>query len=104
MPARFFAKTLRRGGLWVVLGVCPGVFVKWWVAFLGVVLVTFGLVVGACCCVFLFGFVFGYVGYGLVMVWYCVGKRSWFVKSFRYVRWVDVRCLGCYYLTLCGCG
>jgi len=85
MPVSFFAKTLRRSVRWVVLGVCPGVFVKWWPTFLGVVLVTFGLVLVALLCVFLFRFVYGYVGYGLVMVWYCVGKRSWFVKSSHYV-------------------
>lgn len=69
MPASFFAKTLRRGGLWVVLGACPCVFVKWWVAFLGVVLVSFlGLLVGLVC-VFLFVFVYGYVGIGLVLCW-----------------------------------
>lgn len=26
----------------------------------------------------------------LVVVWYCVGKRSWFVKSFHYVNMVCV--------------
>lgn len=85
MPASFFAKTLRRGGLRVVLGAYPAVFVKWVVCFLGVVLVSFlGLLVGLVC-VFLFRFGYGYVGSGLVMVWYCVGKRSWFVKSVHYM-------------------
>lgn len=93
MPASFFAKTLRRMGFWVVLGACPCVFVKWWVAFLGVVLVSFLCLLLALVCVFLFVFVYGYVGCGLVMVWYCVGKRSWFVKSFHYVRWVCFVCL-----------
>ena len=69
MPVSFFAKTLRRSVRWLGLGVCPGVFVKWWVLFLGVVLVAFCLVLVAWCCVFLFMFLFGYVGYGLVMVW-----------------------------------
>lgn len=69
MPARFFAKTLRRGGLRVVWGACPGVFVKWDVLILGVALVSFlGLLV-ALLCVFLFRFVYGYVGYGLVCFW-----------------------------------
>ena len=70
----------------MVLGACPCVFVKWWVAFLGVLLVMFGLVLVALLCVFLFRFAYGYVGHGLVMVWYCVGKRSWFVKLSHYVN------------------
>lgn len=69
MPTSFFAKTLRRGGLRVVLGACPGVFVKWWVLFLGVVLVSFLCLLLALVCVFLFVFVYGYVGYGLVLCW-----------------------------------
>lgn len=76
MPPSFFAKTLRRGGLWVVWGVCPGVFVKWWVLFLGVVLVSFLTFTHGLVCVFLFRFVYGYVGYGLLLVWLCVGKCS----------------------------
>lgn len=47
--------------------------------FLGVVLVSFLGLLLALVCVFLFVFVYGYVDCGLVMVWYCVGKRSWFV-------------------------
>lgn len=69
MPASFFAKTLRRKGFWVVLGACPCVFVKWVVCFWGVVLVTFGLVLVALLYVFLFRFVYGYVGSGLLLVW-----------------------------------
>lgn len=69
MPASFFAKTLRRSLLWLVLGVCPGVFVKWWPTFLGVSLVTFlGLLCGLVC-VFLFVFLFGYAGCGLLCFW-----------------------------------
>ena len=69
MPTSFFAKTLRRSVLRVGLGACPGVFVRWWVLFLGVVLVSFfGFGVGWCC-VFLFRFVYGYVGCGLLLVW-----------------------------------
>lgn len=49
--------------------------------FLGVVLVTFLCLVRALLCVFLFRFVCGYVGYGLVMVWYCVGNCFVFVNS-----------------------
>lgn len=69
LPPSFFAKTLRRGGLRVVWGVYPGVFVKWWLAFLGVVLVSFLCLVMGLLCVFLFRFVCGYVGYGLLLVW-----------------------------------
>lgn len=69
MPVSFFAKTLRRSVRWLGLGVYPGVFVKWWVLFLGVVLVTFCLVLVAWCCVFLFMFLFGYAGCGLVCFW-----------------------------------
>lgn len=69
MPARFFAKTLRRKGIRVRLGAYPGVFVKWGAAFLGVLLVTFGLVLVALLCVFLFRFGYGYAGSGLVCFW-----------------------------------
>jgi hypothetical protein len=69
MPASFFAKTLRRRGFWVVLGVCPGVFVKWVVCVLGVGLVSFLWFVLGLVCVFLFVFVYGYVGSGLVLCW-----------------------------------
>lgn len=86
MPVSFFAKTLRRSVLRVRLGVYPGVFVKWWPTFLGVVLVSFLCLVMGLVCVFLFRFVYGHVGCGLVMVWYCVGKRSWFVKSSHYAN------------------
>lgn len=80
------------------LGACPCVFVKWWVAFLGVVLVSFLAFAHGLVCVFLFRFVYGYAGSGLVMVWYCVGKRSWFVKLFYYVRLV---CFVCLVMVLC---
>lgn len=93
MPTSFFAKTLRRSVRWLGLGVCPGVFVKWWPTFLGVSLVTFlGLLV-ALLCVFLFRFGYGYVGYGLLLVWLCVGNCFVFVKSFHYVRLAYVYCL-----------
>ena len=67
----------------------PGVFVKWWLAFLGVVLVSFLCLLAALLCVFLFRFVYGYVGCGLVMVWYCVGNCFAFVKCVHILRWVD---------------
>lgn len=61
--------------------------------FLGVLLVSFlGLLVGLVC-VFLFGFVYGYVVSGLVMVWYCVGNCFVFVRLFHYVRLVCFVCL-----------
>lgn len=41
MPTSFFAKTLRRAVLRACLGAYPCVFVKWRVAFLGVMLVSF---------------------------------------------------------------
>lgn len=69
MPPSFFAKTLRRMGLWVVLGAYPGIFVKWEVAFLGVFLVSFLCLLVALLCVFLFRFGYGYVGYGLLLLW-----------------------------------
>lgn len=93
MPASFFAKTLRRSVRLLGLGAYPGVFVKWWPAFLGVLLVSFLCLVMALLCVFLFFFVYGYACCGLVMVWYCVGKRSWFVKLFHIVRLVCFACL-----------
>lgn len=70
MPASFFAKTLRRSVLWLVLGVCPGVFVRWWVLFLGVVLVAFCLVLAAWCCVFYSCFCL----IMLVVVWFVFGN------------------------------
>lgn len=69
MPARFFAKTLRRSLGRLGLGACPCVFVKWWVLFLGVFLVSFLTFAHGLVCVFLFRFVYGYVCSGLVMVW-----------------------------------
>ena len=60
MPTSFFAKTLRRGGLCVVLGAYPGRFVKWRVLFLGVVLVSF--------------FYSGLVMVMLVVVWFVFGN------------------------------
>lgn len=75
MPTSFFAKTLRRAVLRVRLGAYPGVFVKWWATFLGVVLVSFLTFVHGLVCVFLFVFVYGYAVNGLVMCWLCVGKR-----------------------------
>lgn len=56
-------------------------------------LVTFGLVLVALLCVFLFRFVYGYVVNGLVMVWYCVGNCFVFVKLFHIVRLVCFVCL-----------
>ena len=69
MPVSFFAKTLRRKAYLAFLGAYPVCFVKWWVAFLVVVLVAFCLVLGALLCVFLFMVLFGYAGYGLVCFW-----------------------------------
>lgn len=56
-------------GVWVFLGAYPGCFVKWGVCFLGVVLVTFCCLLVALLCVFLFFLLYGYVGYGLLLVW-----------------------------------
>jgi len=61
--------------------------------FLGVVLVSFLGLLLALFCVFLFVFVYGYAGSGLVMVWYCVGNCFVFVKLFHYVRLVCFVCL-----------
>lgn len=61
MPASFFAKTLRRGGLWVVLGAYPGVFVKWDTLVFGCVFgYFFGFVGGLALCIFI-----------LFVVWLC---------------------------------
>lgn len=69
MPASFFAKTSRRSVRLLGLGVCPCVFVKWVVCFWGVVLVSFLCLLVGLVCVFLFVFVCGYAGSGLVMCW-----------------------------------
>ena len=52
----------------------------------------FCLLVGLVC-VFLFVFVYGYVGCGLVMVWFCVGNCFVFVKCVHIVGWVCFVCL-----------
>ena len=69
MPASFFAKTLRRMGFWVVWGVCPGAFVKWGGSVFGCVVGLFFLLLVALLCVFLFFFIYGYAGYGLLCFW-----------------------------------
>lgn len=69
MPASFFAKTLRRGGLWGVWVCPPGVGVRGLSSVFGCGVGLVFWVWWAWCCVFLFMFLFGYAGCGLVCFW-----------------------------------